>query len=531
MTESYYWSQFAPPQTAAATTDGPDISHSLLWQLFRNCPLGLLVVDNATGNLVAVNREFCRITRYEEDDLIGIPYTRLIAPEDSERVADYHERRKRNDPTLPTSYEMLIQNRYGDRRVVVFHAQILPFSDVIFASIRDITQEKLLVDPLLYTQRIDSIASLAGGMGHEFNNLLAGISGYAQLAASRAEKMPEVVHALQSIQAAVESGTRHVQALLAFARKGTHAIQSVDIASLLEGLLTLLPRLATVEIKTGIDKPQQPFRTRGDGAQLEQAFLSILQNAVESLPPDGGTVAVSIDSARIESMHNLTGGDYARVIIRDSGLGIPVENIPRVFQPFFSTKQQGKHPGLGLSTSYGTVKDHGGAISVDSTPGLGTTVSVFLPLERHPSLLVPARVPRAGGESLETPLILIIDDQEFVGELMKDILETAGYVARYETSGRSALEKLLAGQLKPALVIVDLLMPDIDGRKVIRRITQRDSPPPVVATSGYATPELGDSQLSQMTRGFLRKPFRNEELLELVARILGPPVVPTADKE
>lgn len=531
MSETYLWSQFAGSQDDTPASPQSAATRSLLWQLFRNCPIGLMVVENATGKFIAANSEFCRITGYQQNEVLGMPYEQLVAPEDKERIRDYHDRRKRSDPTLPNTYEMLIQNRYGDRRVVVFTAQIIPFRDVIFGSIRDITQEKLLVDPLLYTQKIDSIATLAGGMAHEFNNLLAGISGYAQLAASRAEKMPEVVHAVQSIQAAVESGTGHVKALLAFARRGTHSIQSVDIGQLLRGLLELLPRMAECDVDLSFQLPQVAFHSRGDQAQLEQAFLNIFQNALDALPGEGGKLSVGLDSASIQSMHEMPPGEYMRVTIKDSGQGIPVENIPRVFQPFFSTKSDGKHPGLGLSTSYGTFKEHGGALSVDSNPGAGTTVTAYLPMERNPSLLVPARVQPPQPQESEPRQILIIDDQEFVAELMKDVLETAGYDATFETSGRIALAKLEAGVYKPSLVIVDLLMPDIDGRKVIRQITRKAQSPPVVATSGFTSPEEGDAQLGQMIQGFLKKPFRNDDLLDMIARIIGPGKSPQSGEQ
>ncbi len=491
---------------------------AMLHQLVERCPIGLFSIENSSGRFVHVNAEFCRITGYTLDEARGLSYLDVVAPEDAERVADYRRRRLMGDPSIPTTYEMLIRDRSGDRKVVVYTANVISLADHIFSAIRDITGERLMLDPIFQSQKMDSLAMLAGGLANEFNNLLSAISGHAQLAMARVEHLPDVTESLQRIRQAVSSATGHVQSLLAFSRRSTNAMESIDPAGILATLPQVLPSFVGREVTYRFAGLKDSGPVRGDAGRLEQAFFNVLVNAAEAASQKPTPeVIISVERSplppRLQS--DLRPGTYLAIRFRDNGPGIPLENLPRLFQPFFTTKDSRNHPGLGLATAYGIIKDHGGLLEAHSTFGQGATFIAWLPLDQDPSLLVPATVD--AGDEVPRTSVLVVDDQEIVAELICDILVAHGYDARYITSSVQALDAISQGLEVPDLLILDLMMPRMDGRELMRRLDSIHFNRPIIVTSGYSVPADDDARLAARTAGFLRKPFEKEQLLSLVA--------------
>ena len=491
-------------------------------RLFYECPIGLLTLDHRTGLFRAVNREFTRITGYTQEESLKLSYRDVLAPEDQARVADFRRRRLQGDPTLPQRYEILVLTRSGERKVVVFTVGIVPFSDVLLAAIQDVTAERLTAEPLLHAQKIDSLAVLAGGMANEFNNLLATISGYAELALTRSSDRPDVAKSLGKIVGAVAEAVKHVESLLSFARSGSNALESLDPGKLVHSILSVLPSAAGRQlslITQGLDNLGQ---VRGDSSQLEQALFNVLLNAAEALEPESGTIRVHASLEEITSANDLElmPAQYVRIDVTDDGCGIPAESRARVFHPYFTTKAVPTHSGLGLSTAHGIVREHGGAIILRSELNQGTSVSVLLPSTLEPSRLVPAPLDSNPAPVPRAKTILIVDDLPHVAELFRDILENQGYTATCETSAIAALQKVTSEEIKPDLAIVDLMMPDLPGRELVRALRRSDGKLPILITSGYSGAEVGDHELKAMTSGFLRKPFSQDELLGLVGRAL-----------
>jgi len=521
MDEWFEWSEFLGSGDEGLTAL-PDAlqrlsrRRAMLWQFFARCPVGLFSIENASGRFVHVNNEFCRITGYTPDEARNLSYVDVVAPEDVERVADYRRRRIMGDPSIPTTYEMLICNRSGDRKVVVYTANVISMADHIFSAIRDITGERLMLDPIFQSQKMDSLAMLAGGLANEFNNLLSAISGHAQLALARVEHLPDVTESLLRIRQAVSAASGHVQSLLAFSRSSTNRMESVDPAGLLAALPQVLPSFVGRAVTFRFSGLKDSGPVRGDAARLEQAFFNILVNAAEAASSKPSPeVAISIERAplppRLQS--ELRPGTYLVIRLSDNGLGIPVENLGRVFQPFFTTKDSRNHPGLGLATAYGIFKDHAGLLEVHSTLGEGTTITGWLPLDQDPSRLVPATMgPVVEGH---VPRVLVVDDQEIVAELISDILSANGFQTRFITSSVEALQAISDGTERPDLLILDLMMPRMDGRELMRQLDLLHFDAPIIVTSGFSARGDDDSHLSARTVGFLRKPFEKEHLLAL----------------
>ena len=226
------------------------------------------------------------------------------------------------------------------------------------------------------------------------------------------------------------------------------------------------------------------------------------------------------DTDRLEIAHQeLTGlplGLYVRIVVSDNGHGISEEDLERVLQPFFTRRQSSRHTGLGLSTAYGMIRDHGGSLTIRSKPNSGTKVSILLPLAPTPEELAPARLedPPEGIESIAT--ILVIDDQEFVNELFRDVLEECGYTVHSFIEATEALAAIRTGSIAPDLAMVDLMMPHMDGRTFIRESRDSGMASPILVTSGFSIAEDGDQALRGETCGFLRKPFRAAELRSAV---------------
>jgi nitrogen-specific signal transduction histidine kinase/ActR/RegA family two-component response regulator len=396
---------------------------------------------------------------------------------------------------------------------------------VSLASLEDLTSERLLLDPMLHNLKVESLTSLAGGLAGEFNNLLAAISGFAQLAATRAEKPVEVRDALARIQAAAAKGTDLVSALLSFARRGSTLLESFDVARVLKNLSALLPGLAGQPILQESHATGDDFLVRGDSAQIEQALLNVLVNAADAVQGTGGKVGVEIRNVVVDSgsATDVGPGEYVSIRVTDNGEGIPVANLSRVFQPFFSTRSDGRHSGMGLAVALGIVRDHGGTMRIDSALGRGTTVTVLLPLQPSPSLLVPALVGPAQSALKDRTRILVVDDQEFVSELLRDVIETAGYAVFATTSGSDALDAIRSSRFVPHLAVVDMMMPGMDGRTLIRELRRLLPSLPVLAMSGFTQPTEGDAEIQSAVRGFVAKPFKNEHILSLVRSLAGSP--------
>jgi len=504
------------------------VARELLYRLFDSLPIGLVVVDNASGNILRANEAAARLWGYTVAECVGLPLLTTIAPEDMERVRDFRIRRLRGDPTIPRSYELLMRNRHGDRRVVVTHIGLIPFDDVIVASLQDVTSERLMLDPMLYNQRSEAVSSLAAGVAGEFNSLLAAMSGYAQLALARVEGPAESRAALEKVIGAAHKGGELVRSLMSFARRGSTLLESVDVDQTVSGLLELVPRLVGRNVETALHVDGPARIVRGDSSQIEQAILNVLVNAAESLPDGTGRVDVYVQTTREgqgterepgpETTRGGRGtvqepgpGAFAVVRVQDNGSGIKVSDLPRVFQPFFTTKDDGRHSGLGLPTAQGIINGHGGRLHMESVWGRGTTVTIHLQLQEAPSRLVPALV--TDGESDRSrKQVVVVDDQEFVAELVRDLIETAGFSARSFTSSQSALEAVRGGKVRPDLAIVDLMMPGMGGVAATRAIRQKYPAVQVVALTSFKEENMVQGALQAGAMGYLLKNVSAAEL-------------------
>ncbi|HET9298812.1 MAG TPA: ATP-binding protein, partial [Candidatus Polarisedimenticolaceae bacterium] len=369
-------------------------------------------------------------------------------------------------------------------------------------------------EQLRQSQKMEAIGTLAGGVAHDFNNILTGILGYAALLKRGAAPGDRVHKAAEVIEKAAERGASLTRQLLGFARRGKNQTVAVELGESLREVVALLGRTVDKSILIDLKAPAAPLFTCGDPAQIQQVMLNLAVNARDAMP-EGGTLtlgAEALDSACV------------RLCVRDTGCGIPEENLARIFEPFFTTKERGKGTGMGLAMVYGIVQNHGGSVQVTSRPGEGTLVQVdlprieapVLPADREESACVP--VTRGAGS------ILVVDDEEVVRQATAAFLQELGYRVAVAEDGRAALAHYHHHETD--LVLLDLVMPGMGGRECFRALKALDPGVRAVLCSGYGFNIAAQELLDEGVLEFLPKPYALLDLGATVARVLTPRATP-----
>jgi len=390
---------------------------------------------------------------------------------------------------------------------------------------RDITDRRRMERTLAESQKLAAVGQLAAGVAHEFNNVLATINGYAQLALS-VQDPAATQKALQMAVTGCARASEITRGLLSFARPGDLEADELDITTCVEAALALIePELQQAGVEVAHTRDGHLPPVRADAGQMQQLFLNLFLNALDAMP-EGGRLTVraaTLDPALAERPPSAEPGPdhkhWLRVEVRDTGRGIPAEHLPRIFEPFFTTRDHGRTSqssgtGLGLSVVHGIVRAHGGTIRAESVEGQGATFIVDLPAEA-PSVEAEAEAPTLRPEGAGPTLrVLVVEDDTLIRELLRDVLAVEGYEVVTAPDGQEALHRVGAERFD--LVLTDLLMPRANGDQVLEAVLQSDRPCPVVILTG----RVDDDQLQRLQRrahAVLPKPFQIADLLETVA--------------
>lgn len=360
--------------------------------------------------------------------------------------------------------------------------------------------------------RLESLGRLAGGVAHDFNNLLTALIGYAELAEAH---LPEGAHAarraLKNIQTAAERGSGLTAQLLEFASTGPTKPRDLDMKLAVQASAQLLQRLLRDNISIRLELSEEPCGVRLDPSSLERLLLNLCVNAADAMP-DGGVLTLRVAPDY--------GGPLERVAleIRDTGIGIPPDDLPHIFEPFFTRKARGKGTGLGLPSVYGIVRQSQGSIEVESTPGKGTTFRIRWPRVPLPKREVLARARPHDARTSKT--LVLVDDDEAVRTVCAEHLRQAGYHVIALPSGEAALAVIDERGAELDALVTDVSMPGMSGLELAHAVRARGSRMPVLLISGYAD-ELGQGQGREgLDASFLPKPFSGEALLAEVERML-----------
>jgi two-component system, cell cycle sensor histidine kinase and response regulator CckA len=376
-----------------------------------------------------------------------------------------------------------------------------------------IVEKRELESRILEAQKLAAIGTLAGGVAHDFNNLLMGIQGDASLMLMDVGEESPHYERLKSIEELVRSGADLTRQLLGFARAGKYEVTAVDMVALVLETSELFGRTKrTVRIHR--DFQSESGWVRGDRSQLHQVLLNLYLNAWQAMPAGGDLYleieTVSLDQEKVGLFQGKP-GSYLRIVVRDTGVGIPPENQPRVFEPFYSTKGAGS--GLGLSSTYGIIKGHDGHIEVRSALGAGSTFELLLPTTTPPEPRERTTEETSDGGA---GTLLLVDDEPAVLKVGTALLRRLGYEVYPAASGEEAITLFQKHRAEIDLVILDMIMPDLPGTAVAARLQQTDPSVRILLCSGYALDNDAEALLAAGCVGFMQKPFDMETLSQRV---------------
>jgi PAS domain S-box-containing protein len=501
---------------------------------------GIMITD-LQGVILHVNQALEQMTGYTRRELIG-QNPRLL--KSGVHEAERYEEIWRSI-LARTSWQGELTNRRKDDSLIEVSLAVSPIVDAQgrlthFVGIhRDITELRHLERQLLQAQKMQSIGTLAGGVAHEFNNLLAGINGYASLGL-RQPGVTEPVHEFfQHITSLSDRAAGLTRRLLTFARKPALTRQPTDIADLVRSTVELAARTLLVDVGTDIEQTDNdvPPIVEADANQLQQALINLALNARDALG-DEKTIKRDKDEQPITFRvrrrtllreqpafpQNIPPGDYIAVEVADQGCGMTTEVLGQSLDPFFTTKEVGKGTGLGLPMVFGIVQGHQGHLCIETAPGSGTCVGLYLPRLADLGSRIETGRFEAGEvlepENVQGRSILVADDEGAVQDVVRRFLELAGHQVTCVSSGREALEVVAKGR-KVDLLILDLMMPREDGAKTFRQIRHDRPHLPVLLCTGLPEAEPTPDLLRSGAAGILRKPFRMNELWYAVNQALN----------
>ena len=387
---------------------------------------------------------------------------------------------------------------------------------------RDITEEKALQEQLLQSRKMDTIGQLAGGIAHDFNNMLGGVIGSAELLKRRLPDDQKAEKFLDMIMESAERAAELTSKLLAFARKQHVSSTPVDVHQALRNALSILGSTVDRRIQISSSLAAEASMVVGDLTQLQNVFLNLAINAAQAMP-DGGTLAISTQVIELDKVYcevspfDLQPGSYLEIEFRDTGCGIPTDQLDRIFEPFFTTKGRGEGTGLGLAAVLGTVQMHKGAVTVYSEVGAGTVFHVQLPLTEEAAVKhTPAgQLVRGSG------LILIVDDEAVMRVTAAAVLEDLGYNVLLAEDGVSGLDLYRQQKDEIDLVLLDMIMPNMNGSDCFAEMQKINPEVKVILSSGFTRNEDLASMRAAGLAGFIRKPYRGVVLSQTVAAALG----------
>lgn len=386
-------------------------------------------------------------------------------------------------------------------------------------TLQDISERERLEKQFFQAQKMEAVGTLAGGIAHDFNNILMGIQGYASLILYNLPPENPNYEKLINIQAMVRSGSDLTKQLLGFARRGKYEASPTDLNEVIEKTSTMFGR-ANKEIQIHKKFQKDLFPAEVDQGQIEQVLLNLYVNAWQAMPAGGDlfieTKNVVLDKTLVKP-YSFEPGNYIRISISDTGIGMDSRTKERIFEPFFTTKEMGRGTGLGLASVYGIIKNHQGIIEVDSEKGQGATFTIYLPATGRK---VAKETSPISEIMTGTETILLVDDENTIINVCRDLFESLGYRVLSATSGKEALDIYTRNQSSISLVLLDMIMPGMGGKETFTALKEINPQVKVILSSGYSLDGPAREIMGQGCKAFIQKPFSLQELSERVRTIL-----------
>ncbi len=499
-------------------------------QLVENANDAIFITQD--GRIKFANERTALMIGYDREVLAVTPFTEFIHPEDRQMVIDRHTRRLKGEPGLPSTYTFKLIRRDASELIAELSTVLIEWQDrpATLNFIRDITAQRHMEASLRQAQKMEAIGTLAGGIAHDFNNLLLGIQGRMSLIATDLDaRHPHREH-IQAIEDYIRSATGLTKQLLGIGRGGKYEPKPTDLGTLMTDSAAMFGRTRKeIQIHTRI--PPSPAVAEVDRQQIKQVLLNMYVNAWQAMP-DGGEIFLEVSTVDLDEAfcgpHKVPPGYYARISVQDTGEGMAASVCRLIFDPFFTTKEKGRGTGLGLASAYGIIHNHQGFITVSSEIGRGTTFEVYLPVSNKAVQLEP---PVKGELHKGAETILLVDDEAMILAVGRAMLEKMGYRVLVARGGAEALAVLETGVQVPDLVILDLIMPGMDGGQTFDRIRDQRPELPVILSSGYAIDGQATAIMQRGCNGFIQKPFNLAEFSAKVRSVLDTPPAGSAMKK
>lgn len=483
---------------------------------FFSLSLDLLIVASPNGYFRRVNPAFCEALGYAESELTEVPFVEFVHPDDRARTLEGFASVASGTPLV--DFENRYRRKDGEYRVLSWRSAVDPITNDVYAVARDVTEQRATEAQLRHAQKMEAIGQLAGGVAHDFNNLLLAILANAELAMAGVSGSSQAAEHLSEIESAGRRAADLTKQLLAFSRGQQFRPVPVDLNQLIQSLMKMVRRLLPENIVIDLIPGHNLACVSADPGQLEQVIVNLCVNARDAMER-GGQLTIETENVLVNARYCETHtwarpGRYVLLSVTDTGSGMTAEVRERAFEPFFTTKGPQQGTGLGLSTVYGIVQQHGGMVSIYSELGQGTTFKVYLPADSRLATDVGSKlqpVPPSGQE-----LILLAEDDERVRKAVVQILQRAGYRTIAAADGRDAV-RLLREQPEPVhLVILDVVMPELGGPETWQLMREVQPNLRAIFTSGYADRRY----LKRLPpdANVLGKPFRAEDLLRHIRK-------------
>ena len=499
--------------------------------LLENIADGYYEID-LDGRITFCNDAMLDILGLDRDEVALLRPRRLMDPDHADRIlAAFKRVYTTGRPATALDWELV----RVDRRRIAVEVSISPIrgeggETVGFRGIvRDVTERATaererarLEAQLRHAQRMEAVGTLAGGIAHNFNNLLMGIQGNVSLVRKDIDPRHPHHHRLETIEALVKGGSKLTNELLGFARAGRYEVRAIDLNELVRQTADTFGTTRR-EIRIHLDLSSDLLPVRADRGQLEQVLLNLFVNAAEAMPT-GGDLFVGTDATSHLALQDRPyvprPGSYVELTVRDTGVGMDFETQRRIFEPFFTTKGLSGGTGLGLASVYGTVKAHGGYVDVTSSPGVGSTFTVYLPTTDEPVL---SSDDTKGEIVIGRGTVLVVDDDEAVLEACASILAYLEYTPLRAATGRQAVEIFRERRRDIDLVILDMILPDLNGGEVYDELKAMDPGVKVLLASGYSLGGAAQAILQRGCNDFIQKPFTIEQLSQKIGIVLAEP--------
>ncbi len=464
------------------------------------------------------------------ETIVGTSVTKTVAKADEIEMLRQKVRELFGSTTEVASIELTHLDVKGHERKIEWTCKLL--KDVIsntvgiFCTGRDITEKQKLEERVRSTSRLEAIGQLAGGVAHDFNNILSAILAQANLLRSGRLGANVLIESAKVIEVAVQHAQSLTTKLLGFARGNKRVEELVDLHSIVRDTISLLDRTIDKRISIRTDFGATHSIVRGDPSQLHQVVLNLAVNSKDAIANldfnqrremqiGFATSEVVFKSKKVDQFGELGEGKYIKFSVSDTGCGILPEDLHKIYEPFFSTKDPGKGTGLGLALVYSIVKGHSGAVEVESAVGTGTTFSVYLPLTEE----IAPTVHERDEEKLYTGSgsVLVVDDEPMVRDSNRQLLTLLGYEVQVAESGDAAVEFLSQNPDKVSVVLLDMMMPGmstIEAFHLIRKASPRSS---IVLTSGYGLTETATELIKLGALGMVQKPFSLSAISKVIS--------------